>query len=209
MNILGLLLVVLLLAATVGDRSVMAASWDTFSDTWVATDALGREVPDYEECGPPREDKYVGIFYFLWLGPHGYDHSTPVLPDQGVQPKTGMEYKSPYDITRILAGEQEWGPWHAFHHWGRPLFGYYLSDDEWVIRKHAQMLTDAGVDVIICDVTNGRKKVAQHRSLRFWPTLGLLRSCRSFTTSSILKGSIPIYGSAGRGGRSFWHPPRN
>ena len=32
--------------------------------------------------------------------------------------------------------------------------GYYLADDDWVIRKHAQMLTDAGVDVIIVDLTN-------------------------------------------------------
>jgi hypothetical protein len=34
------------------------------------------------------------------------------------------------------------------------LFGYYFSDDAWVIAKHAQMLADAGVDTIIFDVTN-------------------------------------------------------
>ena len=128
---------------------------DTFSDTWVATDALGRTLPDHDECGPPREGKFVGIFYFTWLGPHGYDRSKGLLPDQGVQPVTEEDVNSPYDITRILAGEQEWGPWHAFHHWGKPHFGYYLGDDEWVIRKHAQMLSEAGVDVIFCDVTNG------------------------------------------------------
>jgi hypothetical protein len=33
--------------------------------------------------------------------------------------------------------------------------GYYRADDPFVIRKHAQMLTDAGVDVIVFDVTNG------------------------------------------------------
>ncbi len=32
--------------------------------------------------------------------------------------------------------------------------GYYRSDDESVIRRHAQMLADAGVDAIFCDVTN-------------------------------------------------------
>ncbi len=38
------------------------------------------------------------------------------------------------------------GPAHAMHHWGEPYLGYYVSNDEWVIRKHAQMLSDAGVD---------------------------------------------------------------
>jgi len=33
--------------------------------------------------------------------------------------------------------------------------GYYLSNDEYVIRKHCQMLVDAGIDVLITDITNG------------------------------------------------------
>lgn len=120
-----------------------AESWDTWADTWVATDALGRTVSTHAEVGDPREGKFVGIFYFLWLGQHGTD--------------------GPYDITKILAADPDamkkptsplWGPPLKFHHWGEPLFGYYLSDDAWVLRKHAQMLADAGVDVVIFDVTN-------------------------------------------------------
>ena len=42
-------------------------AWDNFSDTWVATDALGRKVAYHQA---PRQDRKVGIFYFLWLGPH-------------------------------------------------------------------------------------------------------------------------------------------
>ena len=38
--------------------------------------------------------------------------------------------------------------------WGEPLFGYYTSDDEWVMRKHVQMLTDADVDYLVFDTTN-------------------------------------------------------
>ena len=109
---------------------------DTMSDTWVATDALARTLPDIEQCGPIREDKIVGIFYFVWLGAHS---------------------KHVYDITKILAQNPEeapWGPPGAFHHWGEPHFGYYQSNDEFVIRKHAQMLCDAGVDVLFSDVTN-------------------------------------------------------
>ncbi|MBM3881483.1 MAG: hypothetical protein FJ387_17450 [Verrucomicrobia bacterium] len=116
---------------------------DTYSDTWVATDALGRTLPVGGEVGLPRPDRTVGIFYFLWHGAH----------IQG----------GPYDVSRILAQEPEamsrpdsplWGPLHAPHHWGESIFGYYLTDDEEVLRKHAQMLDDAGVDVAIFDVTN-------------------------------------------------------
>jgi len=110
---------------------------DTKSDTWVATDALGRALPLFEECGKPRPEKYVGIFYFLWLGQHG---------------------RNLYDNTKILKADPDnpqYGPVGAFHWWSEPHLGYYLSDDEFVIRKHAQMLTDAGVDVFFFDVTNG------------------------------------------------------
>jgi hypothetical protein len=120
-----------------------AKTWDTQADTWVATDALGRVVSTYETVGDPRPDRFVGVFYFLWLGEHG---------------QTG-----PWDVTKILAANPgamntptspPWGPMNTFHHWGESQFGYYLSDDPWVLRKHAQMLSDAGVDVVIFDVTN-------------------------------------------------------
>jgi len=75
-----------------------------------------------------------------------------------VIPKTTTDYKSPYDITDILKhdpNDRPWGPHHAFHYWSQPEWGYYLSDDEFVIRKHVQELSDAQVDVIILDATNG------------------------------------------------------
>lgn len=115
----------------------------TMPDTWTATDAVGRTVSTAEEVGPPRKGRFVGAFYFLWLGEHGRG--------------------GPYDITNILAKDPEamskpdsplWGPQGAYHHWSEPLFGYYLSDDPWVLRKHAQMLSDAGVDMVAFDVTN-------------------------------------------------------
>ena len=109
---------------------------DLMSDTWCATDALGRELPGYEQCGPPRARRTVGIFYFLWLGAR----PRPI-----------------HDIGRILAAAPDapaWGPRSAFHWWGEPHFGYYLSTDPWILRRHAQMLTDAGVDVLLFDVTN-------------------------------------------------------
>ncbi len=117
--------------------------WDTFSDTWVATDALDRRLPVHPEVRAPREDRFVAMFYFLWLGSHVVG--------------------GPHDIAKILAKDPDamqkpanplWGPLHGAHHWGESIFGYYLTDDAYVLRKHAQMLADAGVDAVVFDVTN-------------------------------------------------------
>ena len=35
------------------------------------------------------------------------------------------------------------------------MFDYYIDTDKWVLRKHAEMLADAGVDVIFFDCSNG------------------------------------------------------
>ena len=32
---------------------------------WPATDDLGRSLPTFEETGPAKKDRYVGIFYFI------------------------------------------------------------------------------------------------------------------------------------------------
>ena len=145
------------------------AVWDTFSDTWVATDALGRSLPSSAEAGLPRKNRTVGAFYFLWH-----------YPNAG---------RGPFDISEILARDPQaatnaasplWGPMHEFHHWGQSIFGYYLSDDEGVLRKHAQMLADAGVDVIIFDVTN------QLTYPRSWQAL-----CRVFAEVRKAGGQTP------------------
>jgi len=134
--------------------------WDDFSDTWVATDALGRKVPTFPEVSAPRADRTVGIFYFLWHGFH--------IPGNG----------GPFNVTKILTLDPDamqkpdsplWGRLGAPHHWGESIFGYYLTDDEGVLRKHAQMLSDAGVDVVIFDVTNQLTYRDYYRALlRVW-----------------------------------------
>ena len=134
---------ILALIWLIGGGLSAAGAVDTLSDTWVATDGLGRKIPAFPELPAPRADRAVGIFYFLWHGAH----------IQG----------GPFDVTKILAADPNAmqksdsllrGPLHAPHHWGESLFGYYRTDDEGVLRKHAQMLADAGVDVVIFDVTN-------------------------------------------------------
>jgi hypothetical protein len=127
------------------------------ADTWLAMDALGREITVAKEIGGIRKDRFVGIFYFVWHGAHGYDRNKSPNSDDGVKEKLISDTISPYDISKLLEENSEkpkYGPDHAFHYWGEPYFGYYLPDDEWIIRKHGQMLSDAGVDVLILDVTN-------------------------------------------------------
>ena len=110
---------------------------------WPATDTLGRTLPTSQDVGVPRANRTVAMFYFLW-------HEKKWT-------------QGPFDVTKILAADPTardkntsppWGPLHYPHHWGESIFGYYLGDDESVLRKHAQMLADAGVDVVIFDVSN-------------------------------------------------------
>ncbi|MCL5096406.1 MAG: hypothetical protein M1608_02510, partial [Candidatus Omnitrophica bacterium] len=115
---------------------------------WPATDALGRSLPVPEEAGPPRPGRFVGIFYFLWHNQRG-----------GKCPYAD----GPYDVAKILQSDPDalekpdsplWGPIGMYHYWGEPLYGYYLSTDPWVLRRHAQLLADAGIDTLIFDTTN-------------------------------------------------------
>ena len=109
-----------------------------------ATDRLGRSLPMPGEVSRKRKDRYVGMFYFVCLDQIGTD--------------------GPYDVEKILAQDPTaatnenhplWGPIDgAAHHWGEPLFGYYFTRDEWVIRKHIEMLSYADVDFLVFDTTN-------------------------------------------------------
>jgi len=130
---LSLFLVALLLPLS----AATAQPIDLQTDTWVATDALGRTQPTIDETGPVKPEKWVGIFYWTW-------HRAFT---------TG-----PNDNTKLIAaagdGLVEWPNNGAPNHWGEPELGYYRMTDPFVIRKHASMLSDAGVDVVLFDTTN-------------------------------------------------------
>jgi len=116
-------------------------------DSWAATDALGRTVRQDATKNPLRKDKLVAMFYWTWH--QGND-------DKNYQNK---------NITEILRNHPEaikdynhfaWGTKKpGFFFWEQPLLGYYKTTDKWVLRKHAEMLADAKVDVVFFDCTNG------------------------------------------------------
>ena len=108
------------------------------NSNWIATDALGRSLPEYKQTGPVKRDKWVGLFYYIWHGGHA--------PTDTI-----------YDITKILKknpSNPEYGPKGQFHYWGEPEAGYYYAGDPWVIRRNIAMMAAAGVDFIYFDVTN-------------------------------------------------------
>lgn len=109
-------------------------------------------MPSFSVAGPVKKDQrhVVGIFYITW-------HSDNLAA-----------MKSPYsaDVTKVLASDPNarlnakhllWK--EGSYHWGEPEMGYFLSKDEYVIRKDMSLLSDAGVDVLVMDVTN---------AVRYW-----------------------------------------
>ncbi|WP_165228256.1 hypothetical protein [Aquisphaera insulae] len=148
-------IVLAILALFCGVRGAFAGdppARDLYADTWVATDALGRTMPDFAGVGPVKPDqrRVVGMFYITWHG-------------DGL---AGL--KSPYaaDVSKILAAapgarlDAKHPRWtEGSYHWGEPELGYFLSKDRFVIRRDMSMLADAGVDVLVMDVTN---------AVRYW-----------------------------------------
>ncbi len=118
----------------------MLASRDTFEDTWVSTDDEGRTT--IQSAKNPT-DKKVGIFYFLW---HNGTSSEAIYDHSAAYAEGGVE-----KLEEVMTQ----GPVGFAHYWAEPYFGYYRSDDEWVLRKHANQLTAAGVDFVFFDFTNG------------------------------------------------------
>jgi hypothetical protein len=81
-----------------------------------------------------------GVYYAVWHCPvaQGNADGRPI-----------------HDIARILRGQQAWGPVPEFHWWNKPAAGYYcLSTNDALLKRHAVLLRDAGIDFIYVDATN-------------------------------------------------------
>lgn len=118
--------------------------------TWTAHDALDRTVSDNAKAGDPKDNRYVGLFYFLcWVGAGGtVQDNTKLYLELGA--KDAIQYIEDH------GGES---------YWAEPYFGYYRNTDTWVYRKHAYMLEAAGVDFIYLDVSNAEVFIPGHTAL--------------------------------------------
>ena len=113
-------------------------------DSWEATDMLGRKVASVEDVGAFKPERRVGIFYWTWR-----EHAVglkPVNVSKLLEKFPGAEYNRDHP---------GWGGAAIQPHWGEPRYGFYRNSDPYVIRHHAALLADAGVDFLLFDCTNG------------------------------------------------------
>ena len=119
--------------------------------TWTAVDELGRSVLSNENPSA-KDNRDVLMFYWTWHEGHQvantvHSDGTPGITDNSVvlmlAPEAANDFYHPYWKNSQVC------------FWGRPLFDYYRTTDPWVLRKHAEMLADAGVDAVVFDCTNG------------------------------------------------------
>lgn len=111
---------------------------------FAAIDDLGRTVEGYSDVGEGK-DKVVGMFYWTW---HDTAHKSnkPINITQLMEdyPELKKDYHNPL-----------WKEYTGMNFWNEPLFGFYARTDKYVLRKHAEMLANAGVDFVLFDCTNG------------------------------------------------------
>ena len=180
----------------------------TYNET--ATDGLGRVLPGYEETGGPKKGKYVGLFYSIWTA-------------------TGGSVTTNYDVSKILAENPDnpkYGSKKSFHWWAEPETGYHKADDVWQIKRDMYYLSNAGIDFIYLDFTNGfiyqnGFKVLLDTCLELraqgvmtpyivpW-TIGnasygeVKTPLKSFMNTSTVNLSTMTFGSGGRGNLWLW-----
>ncbi len=122
----------------------------SFDDALVATDALGRELPLYEEAGDIRPNHYVGLFYWLW-------HRKLRNPS---------EEEWDYNVTlsnKKDPGRTDWQ--FADYYWAKPELGYYKSSDKFVLQKHIDLFCLLGIDFLFLDFTNNLRDTLEMTAL--------------------------------------------
>ncbi len=116
------------------------------SGGYAGVDDLGRPLYSSEEVGSyTADERYIGLFYFLWHGEHGDSGAYDL---QKIIDELGVDGADNVDCGK-------YGSVGAMHFFAEPLYGYYYANDAWVLRKHAELLTNANIDFLYFDVTNG------------------------------------------------------
>ena len=117
------------------------------------TDGAGRAVTPH--AMRKKSTKYVGIFYFLWLGTgFGDVYDISKLQEKYADRATDTVTNPLWALSGTDHYDPKQSPQNAFHYFEEPLYGYYNSEDPWVIRKHLEMLSTADIDFLYLDFTN-------------------------------------------------------
>lgn len=128
-----------------------------------SVDRLGRQVtPMHRE--KTDHERYVGVFYFLWLGTHlssagVYDVTKLQKTPEGAAAVLDASYGLGEKVPNTVSPEDGYpdgmeSPTNYVHWTTEPLYGYYNTADEWVVTRHMELLTMADVDFIFFDTTN-------------------------------------------------------
>ncbi len=138
------LLVSLLLITNIA--SVLPASAAILPDSWTMMDGLSRVVSTNEDVGDVKNEKTVAMFYWPWHEQFAKENQPMNLSDLMYYfPEAKNDY---YHIA--------WSTYAStYYFWEEPIYNYYSTGDTYVIRRQAELLADAGVDVIFMDLTNG------------------------------------------------------
>jgi hypothetical protein len=114
---------------------------------WTAVDGLGRTLPDNSQVGQTdkQKEKKVGIFYWTW---HYNFVNNKVCNVNSILTEY-PEAKNDY-YHKIWKTNQS-----GAYFWNEPIYGYYTEMDDYVLRNHAELLADAGIDFVLFDCTNG------------------------------------------------------
>ncbi|MCL2751453.1 MAG: hypothetical protein FWE62_01715 [Firmicutes bacterium] len=122
-------------------------------DYLTATDALGRT---FLPVVTAPSSKHVGMFYFTWMGQYA-GHTSQIYDIEKLIAEFGNNLSNPVWTTQRM-GEVLYSPSatpeQGFHFNAEPLYGYYNSADEWVIRKQLELFTLSGIDFLAVDATN-------------------------------------------------------
>ena len=116
---------------------------EVMPDTWVFTDGLGRVSLTNADVGDLKADKTLAMFYWTW---HIDGFTTHV-------PINVQEYSEKYPEAMRDWDNPVWNNTYSYW-WNESIYGFYRGDDKWVLRRQAELLANAGVDVIFTDNTN-------------------------------------------------------
>ncbi len=130
------------------------SNMDINPQTWSYVDGLGRCDSTYKKApkNRPNHKREVGIFYHAWHTEFATKRKPVNITDLLEKyPEAKIDVKNnPFWEENI---EDKYTPGYF---WNEPLYGFYNTMDEYVIRKHVELLADAGVDFIFFDWTNGQ-----------------------------------------------------
>ena len=126
---------------------------------YVATDGLGRTLSTSVKKSS-NHYRAVGVFYWTWHLAHSGGKAINVNNVSKVNPDKKNDWN--WWSSNYATAPAYW--------WNESIYGYYLENDDYVLRKQAELLADAGVDFVVFDCTNGTYtwETAYHNLLRVW-----------------------------------------